>query len=327
MLKHTFISRVMFAMLAACCVLPLTHLSTVHAAGLSQILLSQQSASQLKLLNLQLNLELEALGRAEDKLVSAENQFEATSAELNAAKAEAEANPHPESKRRVRIINVRYLRHKDKVERTRERIQSARENIDNLRSKLAEMEGKPKKASAKPAKTQSSNVKPKENLAGLTSKKNLQVASANSKVGYVANKQTAVKAPTKKAVVATPRAKTADWPYLSNAKQADKAFAIKRLAELKKMTNRQLKREAPLSDVEVKASSSFGSASMEYIGGNLFSVVANVKSGRQLFEIFDLKEWHTIPESDHKKAYRILFDVSSISEPRLILFNNELLKQ
>lgn len=115
------------------------------------------------------------------------------------------------------------------------------------------------------------------------------------------------------------------WPYLSSAQQADVLFAKKRLEELAALRKGRNQGRAPIDQVEIISSRSFGSEDMLYMGDKIYGLTVNVRSGRQKFVLFDQEFWHTIPKQDDKSEYQILFDVSSLSRPQLYLFKRDLL--
>jgi len=117
------------------------------------------------------------------------------------------------------------------------------------------------------------------------------------------------------------------WPYLNQATEQSIVFAQQTLAELQRLKKRGETDSAPLDKVEILARRSFGKAELEYLGNNLYSVTRSVQAGRQNFALFNQDHWHTIPSEDDGKRYRFLFDISSLSKPKLHLFKADLLAE
>lgn len=274
--------------------------------------------SQLNALDVQLSQEVEAFQRAVSGLADAEESFKATAIELEKALLAAKNSGDNADFRDVRIINVRFKRHQQKVERYQTRVEQRQSNILSLRNKISSEEERLAELGRK--------VRPKPKRASL--KTSPQAQKPFPKTTLVESSvaiDTPVKSTQWKRIKAKMQQQPADWPHLSNARDIDVEYASERL---KTLLNKQLSGtagEAPLNNVEINASRSFGEATLEYIGDNLFTTVQPVASGLQLFKIFDLEQWHTIPDSDNNAPYRIIFDINSISHPRLILFREDLI--
>ncbi|MBX2858955.1 MAG: hypothetical protein KTR17_09855, partial [Cellvibrionaceae bacterium] len=121
-------------------------------------------------------------------------------------------------------------------------------------------------------------------------------------------------------VVAKALPKPAGWPYLSEARDIDIAYAKQRLRARGKS-----KSAGPKLAISLTASDSFGTAVLTQISENLYSTVKPVKAGKQLFANHEIKVWHVIPQADDSKAYRIVVDKTNAAKPQLILFRESLL--
>lgn len=115
------------------------------------------------------------------------------------------------------------------------------------------------------------------------------------------------------------------WPYLSSATEQEIRYARNRLAPLIRRKQQGSAPQGPLKEVAVVNRHSFGEQTMEYLGDNLYSLTTMVHAGRQQFILFNFRFWHTIPNEDDKKQYRMIFDVSSLSNPSFHLFQESLL--
>lgn len=271
--------------------------------------------SQLSSLDSQLTVEVEAFQRAVIGLADAEDSFKSTAAELEQALLAAQQSGENADYRNVRIINVRFKRHQQKVERYQKRVEKRQRNILSLRKKIASAEERLAKLGT-PPRPRRVAVQPVVKLQQPNKKALLVKRSA----GLVEPAQSSQW----KRIKAKMERQPADWPHLSKARDVDIDYAAERLK-----SNFERKRagkidEAPLNDVEITVSPSLGKATLEYIGDDLFTTVQPLSSGLQLFKVFDLEEWHTIPDTDHNIPYRIIFDITSITQPRLVLFREDL---
>ena len=266
---------------------------------------------QLAALNAELSHEAESLERAKKFLAEAETSFEETSTDLEQAQLDVEENNSESAIRHLRVTRVKYRRLQNRVARKTSNVESKLKNISKLVEDIAAIQSDLTQLKVA-AKKVVAPAKPKR--AQAESKKVSKASPNNNREGAgKANEVDPTQAP-------------ADWPYLSNGSYQDKAFAAERLTELESKKQLGQLPSPPLGQVKISSSHSFNRVKMEYIGDNLYSAVAPVTAGKQLFEIFNVSEWHDIPATDDKQPYRFIFDVSSTSKPRLIIFNESLLE-
>ncbi|WP_096087042.1 hypothetical protein [Agaribacterium haliotis] len=117
------------------------------------------------------------------------------------------------------------------------------------------------------------------------------------------------------------------WPYLNEGSQEQIQWASSRLAGLVGQKALGNQGKAPLKKVELVAKESFGKVEMDYLGDKLYTVKVKVKAGHQLFELFNKEHWHSIPKEDDGELYRFVFDVNSLSQPKLFVFKEALIEE
>ncbi|MEJ2445914.1 MAG: hypothetical protein P8Y42_21105 [Exilibacterium sp.] len=117
------------------------------------------------------------------------------------------------------------------------------------------------------------------------------------------------------------------WPYLSSGSRECIDFARRKLENLSLRRKKGEVASSVLREVELNSRKHIGPIDMEYLGDGLFSTIATVKAGRQAFTLFGVDYWHTIPAWDNNVDYRIIYDISSISNPKLYLFRESVLEE
>lgn len=280
----------------------------------SQNQISQISTS-LSAKQKELEIERAVLERHRMSLAEARQQLDDTETELAVAEKVAQATQSDGDVRELKRVQDRFERHRAKVERYIEREAESLSAIANLEQEISRL--------------QSGIVAQRRQVTLLTEQlaADRKAASTTTPAPKPAATPVPTPAPTLKPTpTAEPQqTKTAGWPTIEQASDADVAYARSRLRELAALKTEGKLDRSPLPSVEIEARLSFGSEEMEYIGDDLYSLVEPVKAGRQNFKLFNKEYWFTIPEQDDKALFRILFDVSSISQPKLILFREDLL--
>lgn len=295
----------------------------VESLALTPAEILQQHKERIALLEIQLTsdrqkLEVETavLERHQLNLAEARDLLQSTQLELAAAAEKAKAAEDESSQRELRRVSDRFDRHEAKVERYLERERESSETISRLQTEIAALESdrsKHRNEISRLSQLVSASQTKSTPSAAKTAKpaSNLQLASLGKTPPVGTQKKSQ---------------KPASWPYLSEGSAADIAYAQSRLIQLEARKREGKADKPPLKSVAIEARLSFGSAEMEYLGDDIFSLVKTVKAGRQTFTLFNQEHWHTIPASDDDTSYRILFDVSSISQPKLFLFKESLIE-
>ncbi|WP_185233607.1 hypothetical protein [Teredinibacter franksiae] len=261
----------------------------------------------LKTLRTQLATEQSILERHNHNLSNAVELQRQSELELSVASTAAAANQDEAVQRDARRIQIRFNRHSAKVTRQKERQVHSLAVIKALETKVNALQQQ---------RIRYTNAlrdlveQDKQNAAKRTEKKPPTLGSTGS---------LALEQP-KQPI-------SFSWPYLNQATEQNIVFAQQTLAELQQLKKRGETDKAPLDKVEILARRSFGKAELKYLGNNLYSVTRSVQAGRQNFALFNQDHWHTIPSEDDGKRYRFLFDVSSLSKPKLHLFKADLLAE
>lgn len=266
-----------------------------------------------------------SLQRHTEGLLEAQEKLDEAEADMKLKLLEAESNPDETAMRESVLASIRFNRYETRVNRYSTRKQESEATVAQMQAKLDTLIQQQKDL-------QSVIRQFTEQLAERKARAAQPVAAVQTPAPVAAPVQPKPVAPTpepKPAPVAAAPETSAPgtWPYLASGSDQDFRFARTYLAELKADKAKGEIDSAPLPNVELVAKSSFGKASMEYIGEDLYMVTKTVKAGSQRFSLFKQEFWHTIPSEDDRAEYVFIFDVSSLSKPDLYLFNASLISE
>lgn len=289
--------------------------------------------SEIKQTNETLDVERAILERHQISLDEARNQLLQTRVELETIKRSA-SNESAADMREIRRISERLMRRESKVQRYVERENDSLETVAELEHAISVLKTKLSGLQADVARLRKSSKISKSDTdtrerQNDSDQQNDVVNKTEAMVsvgmeGSIARKVQSVEQGSPKAVIDPG---SGSWPTIDDASMEDIAYAKARLQNLRVLRESGKIDSTPLPVVEIEARRSFGSAEMQYIGEDLYSLVEKVGAGRQNFRLFNQEYWFAIPEKDNNAFFRILFDVSSLSQPKLIIFKEGLLNQ
>ncbi|GLS26213.1 hypothetical protein [Marinibactrum halimedae] len=280
----------------------------------------------------------------EDQIVT---EYETVSADLQRVLKEAEDPNNEKAHREAMIISVRFNRIDGKYERFFERKQKVLEKIDTLELDIAKLQGRKSellariaaaKQRAEVASSQQANV-PAANEAespspssGAPSSATVSSQDAKATTATTASasqplegteqanttsakKTSEVTKNTNDTVVAAVDSTEADWPTVGEKQASAVQFAQRELARL---TGKE-PGKSRLGRVKVR-SSRLGKHALTYLGDNIYTGVFELANGEYTFSVFSKKFTFSLPEEAEQGQYRLIYDVDSISNPKVYLF-------
>ncbi len=334
----------------------------VAGAQTSVRLLSYQQ-EQLKLtidkinnINSQLQEQKVRLERYSEDLQEVRSRLVETEKEMVKALKAAENTDDHALEREATLVEIRFNRQDSRVKRYEKRKQESQQNIARLQQDINHLKAEKIRLVAaverliadrvqnlaQPKKFQ--KTQPRKREAPQRQRKEKQsIATMQTAAHVVAQKNrkttkiSTTPKPSRLTTGSTPTnvientvnnadIKEAKWPYLSTGSSEAIHYARRRLQLLAQKKAKGTLTKEPLKTVEIQNKHSFGTETMEYLGDNLYGLTKTLRSGRQKFTLFGFNYWHSIPKQDDNAEYRVIFDISSMSEPQLYLFRESLLR-
>lgn len=111
----------------------------------------------------------------------------------------------------------------------------------------------------------------------------------------------------------------ATWPDIENASSAQITFAKQELARLTALPDQK----SVLGRVRVR--SSCGDENLDYVGGAIYSSVVELSGNVCKFTVFNDEFWFTLTNPQPAK-YRFIYDTTSISSPKMFVFEERILQ-